>query len=60
MTWKQINASREIRLWVTTVIVPVALGAAAIVASNPELLDTAVGYVKKKLNIKSPYGEETI
>lgn len=35
MTYKQIEASREARLWIGQVIVPAAVGAAMIL-SNPE------------------------
>ena len=36
MTYKQIEASREVRLWIGQVIVP-AIGVAAVVMSNPEV-----------------------
>ena len=36
MTYRQIEASREIRLWIGQVIVP-ALGVGAVVFSNPEV-----------------------
>lgn len=36
MTYKQIEASRELRLWIGQVVVPAA-AAAAVVLSNPEL-----------------------
>ena len=35
MTYKQIEASREIRLWLGQVILP-AIGVAAVAVSNPE------------------------
>ena len=35
MTYKQIEQSREIRLWITQIIAPVTLVAVA-VAANPE------------------------
>lgn len=37
MTYKQIEASREIRLWVTQVIVPAVGLAVGTVMLNPEL-----------------------
>lgn len=49
MTYKQIEASREMRLWIGQVIVPAAVAAVAI-ASNPNTRD----YISKKYNnIKS-------
>ena len=49
MTYKQIEASREMRLWIGQVIVPAAAAAIAI-ASNPNTRD----YISKKYNnIKS-------
>mgnify|MGYP003397768549 FL=1 len=45
MTYKQIEASREMRLWIGQVIVPAAAAAVAI-ASNPNTRD----YISKKYN----------
>ena len=45
MTYKQIEASREMRLWIGQVIVPAAIAAVAI-ASNPQTRN----YVSKKYN----------
>ena len=45
MTYKQIEASREMRLWIGQVIVPAAVAAIAI-ASNPNTRD----YISKKYN----------
>ena len=45
MTYKQIEASREMRLWIGQVIVPAAAAAIAI-ASNPNTRD----YISKKYN----------
>ena len=45
MTYKQIEASREMRLWIGQVIVPAAAAAVAI-ASNPNARD----YISKKYN----------
>lgn len=36
MTYKQIEASRELRLWIGQVIVP-AIGVSAALLSNPEI-----------------------
>ena len=45
MTYKQIEACREMRLWIGQVIVPAAVAAVAI-ASNPNTRD----YISKKYN----------
>lgn len=45
MTYKQIEASREMRLWIGQVIVPAAVATIAI-ASNPQTRN----YVSKKYN----------
>ena len=45
MTYKQIEASREMRLWIGQVIVPAAVAAVAI-ASNPNTRD----YISRKYN----------
>lgn len=45
MTYKQIEASREVRLWIGQVIVP-AVGVAAVALSNPEVRNAA----KQKVN----------
>lgn len=45
MTYKQIEASREMRLWIGQVIVPAAAAAIAI-ASNPQTRN----YVSEKYN----------
>lgn len=37
MTYKQIEASREIRLWIGQIIVPAVTTAAAVLYMNPEL-----------------------
>lgn len=49
MNWKQINTSREVRLWITTVIVPMTLGIATIAATNPELLRDSIDFTKRKI-----------
>ena len=45
MTYKQIEASREMRLWIGQVIVP-AVTAAIAIASNPQTRN----YVSEKYN----------
>ena len=37
MTYKQIETSREMRLWISQVIVPAVTTAAAVLYMNPEL-----------------------
>ena len=54
MNRKQIETSREIRLWITGIVGPVVIGTATILASDPELLGQAKGFVKQKYrNIKT-------
>lgn len=48
MTYKQIQAGHEVRMWMKDVIIPVA-GAAAIVLSNP---DTRQAISQKAFRIK--------
>ena len=48
MNYRQIETSREIRLWITGILGPVILGTATILATNPELLQD----VKKGVNRK--------
>ena len=45
MTYKQIEASREMRLWIGQVIVP-AVATAIVIASNPQTRN----YVSEKYN----------
>lgn len=40
MTYKQIEQSREVRLWIGQVIVP-AIGVAAAILSNPDVRQAA-------------------
>lgn len=37
MTYKQIETSREMRLWISQIIVPAATTVAAVLYMNPEL-----------------------
>ena len=48
MTYKQIEASREIRLWITQVIVP-AFGLALVVPESREVIVTKAREVKDKI-----------
>lgn len=49
MNSRQIETSREIRLWITSIITPVIIGAATILASNPELMHQTQTFIKKKI-----------
>ena len=52
MSYRQIEASREARLWITQVIVPTLLLAGTVVAVDPELKEavkTKVKNVKAKI-----------
>jgi hypothetical protein len=60
MNNRQVETSREIRLWVTGIIGPVLIGAATIFASNPELLNDASTAVKQKIKNFRKKGEETL
>ena len=48
MTYKQIETSREIRLWITQVIVP-ALALALVVPESGEVIVTQAREVKDKI-----------
>lgn len=48
MNNRQIQTSREIRLWITGIVGPVVIGTATILASDPELL----GQVKRFVGTK--------
>lgn len=61
MNYRQVETSREIRLWVTGILMPLAIGAATILASNPELLEdvkTSIG--RKVKSFKGTKKEETL
>lgn len=56
MTYKQIEASRELRLWIGQVIVP-AVSVTAVVLANPDVRNAA----KQKLdNIKQKFQSRKI
>lgn len=46
MTYKQIETSREVRLWITQVIVPAMGMATALVATVPEFREAVVTKAK--------------
>lgn len=55
MTYRQIEASREARLWITQVIAPTLVLATAVVMANPELKAAAAAKfndVKAKIQNK--------
>ena len=53
MTYKQIEASREARLWIGQVIIP-AVTAVAVVFANPEIRQFAGDKMNEfKANVKS-------
>lgn len=61
MNYRQIETSREIRLWVTGIIGPVLIGAATILATNPELLqDVKKGVNRKIKDFRNGKKEETL
>lgn len=55
MTYKQIEASREARLWITQVVVPTLGIAAAVVVGVPEIRKVVVakaGEIRRKIKSK--------
>jgi hypothetical protein len=55
MTYRQIEASREIRLWITQVIIPTVVMTTAAVVTIPELREavtTKFNDVKGKIKLK--------
>ena len=55
MTYKQIEASREARLWITQIVVPALGMATALVATVPEFRTAVVAKAKDvKSKIKWP------
>lgn len=60
MNNRQVETSREIRLWVTGIIGPVLIGAATIFAGNPDLLQEARVATKNKIEkVKRTWKKET-
>ena len=56
MTYKQIETSRELRLWISQVIVPAVTTAAAVLYMNPELRNKLVDKAKElKNNIETKF-----
>lgn len=56
MTYKQIDASREIRLWVTQIVLPAVATVGAVLYTNPELRHKAADKVQDiKYRIKTKF-----
>lgn len=49
MTNRQIETSREIRLWITGIIGPVIIGGATLIASDSELRREVTECLKRKI-----------
>ena len=47
MTYRQIETSREIRLWIGQIIVPAATAVATVMYMNPELRNKTVNKAKE-------------
>lgn len=47
MTYRQIETARELRLWLTQVVMPVAIGTGVVIMSIPEARETVRGWFKK-------------
>ena len=52
MTWKQIEASREARLWIGQVIVPVVVGIMAVSPEARQMVKTKYVQVKNTIRRK--------
>jgi len=55
MTYKQIEASRELRLWIGQIIVPAVTIGAGIILANPELkrsVSTKFNGIKNSIKYK--------
>ncbi len=55
MTYKQIETSREVRLWITQVIVPAVVTVTTVVATVPEVREAVVTKfeeLKRKVSLK--------
>ena len=58
MTRKQIEASREARLWFVQVVMPIA-GVVALCMGNPEIKAKALGYANKTIDkVKTFFNKE--
>lgn len=58
MTYKQIETSREIRLWIGQIIVPTVTAVATVMYMNPELRNKAkTTFENVKENIKTKFNK---
>lgn len=58
MTYKQIETSREIRLWIGQIIVPTVTAVATVMYLNPELRTKAkTTFENVKANIKTKFNK---
>jgi hypothetical protein len=58
MTYKQIETSREIRLWIGQIIVPAVTAVATVMYMNPELRTKAkTTFENVKENIKAKFNK---
>lgn len=64
MTHRQVETSREVRLWITGILGPVLMAGATILANNPEVQTLAwektkatAASIKKKLTFKKEEDE---
>ncbi len=60
MNYRQVETSREIRLWITGIVMPVVLGATALLVSNPELAKDVKESVTKKVEDFKNRKKETL
>ncbi len=51
MTNRQVETSREIRLWITGIVSPALIVAGTIIAGDPELRKQLTGWMKGKIRI---------
>lgn len=59
MTYKQIQEAHEVRMWITTVVVPAILIVAAIDANHPDLKYKVKDAVKKPFKtLKNKFSKE--
>lgn len=60
VNYRQVETSREIRLWITGIVMPVVLGATALLVSNPELAKDVKETVTKKVEDFKRRKKETL
>lgn len=55
MTWKQIETAKEVRKWITQIVLPTTAAVAAAVISIPEYRQAAIdlgNHIKRKIEDK--------